>query len=106
MSDERTPESPQADALQRYIELTGRIRELSAPGVGSIPNADDYRSMLMRNFIRIGELSRVNTEILNSHFYPLMEAGKRYTDAELSRMHRFGDALVNAYNLEYVDLPL
>lgn len=106
MSDERTPESPQTDELQRYIELTGWIRELSAPGVGSIPNADDYRRMLMRNFIRIGELSRVNTEILNSHFYPLMEAGKRYTDAELSRMHRFGDALVNAYNLAYVDLPL
>ena len=40
MSDEQTPELPQTDALQRYIELTGWIRELSAPGVGNIPSAD------------------------------------------------------------------
>lgn len=108
MSDEQiqiqTP--PQTDALQRYIELTGWIRELSAPGVGSILSADDYRSMLMRNFMRIGELSRVNTDILDNDFYPLMDAGRTITHAELSRLHRFSDALINAYNLEYVDLPL
>ena len=63
-----------AQELTRYVELTSWIKELSSPGLKDVDSAEDYRKILLRNFSRIGELARINAEILDAYILPILQA--------------------------------
>ena len=92
--------------LNRYVELTGWIRELASPKLHEAENAGEYRSKLARNFSRISELSRINAEIPKKHVYPALYEDRSLGDEEAALLHEFYDALGNAFRLEYLDVPM
>ena len=92
--------------LSRYIEFTNWIKELSSPQARDIANADAYRATLLRNFSRIGELSLVNTELLNEHYYPLIRSEEALSDEDIASLREFSNALVDPFELENLDLPM
>ncbi|MBR0171545.1 MAG: HD domain-containing protein [Lachnospiraceae bacterium] len=92
--------------LRYYIESMSRIRELSSPEVQSLPSADAYRSTLLRNFARIGELSRINTEILDTYYFPALKDDAPLAVETIDIIRGFSDGLVNAFSLESLDLPM
>ena len=92
--------------LTRYIESMTKIKELSSPEVKSLQSADVYRATLLRNFANIGELSRVNEEILNKHYFPLLGSDSLLSMDTIETIRQFSDKLVNPFSLESLDLPM
>ena len=54
--------------LKKYVEVTKSIRDLSNPSLDEIKSADNFRAVMIENFSRIGELSRINTDLLNQYY--------------------------------------
>ena len=92
--------------LERYIELTTWVRELSTPRISDESTVEEYQEDLLRSFIRIGEISRVNTKILEEHLYPLLEDDRDLTDEELDELYEFCLAMIDATNIESLDMPM
>ena len=101
-----TQEMTLQDALRKYVELMVWIREMSAPSIANIDSADDYRVKMQQNFTRIGELSKINNAILDEYYYPLLRSDMPLSDSKREVLREFGEALVNAYNLENLDLTI
>lgn len=92
--------------LQRYVELTGWIRELSSPRREEVESAEEYRAILLRNFSRIGELARINGEILKTCIYPLLKEDQLLTKEQIAALRAFYGMLMDAYRLHNLDEPL
>ena len=92
--------------LDRYIELTKWIRELSSPDIEETENAETYRQDLLRSFNRIGELSHINQTILNENYYPLIFSEDAIMDETCDLLMNFRDLLIDPISLESVDFPL
>ena len=92
--------------LNRYVEMTNRIRELSSPLLESISNAEEYRVRLLENFRKIGDIARSNNTILDEIYYPLLDTEIPLPDEVVEDMRDFADAMINAYTLENLDLPM
>lgn len=92
--------------LQRYVKLTTWIRELSTPKIKGTSTAEDYREDLLRSFMRIGELAKINQNILNEHLYPLLDPNKDLTEEEMQTMREFCDVLMDPIAMENLDLPM
>ncbi len=92
--------------LNRYIELTTWIRELSSPQIASSTTPEEYRDNLIRSFTRIGEISKFNQAILDEHFYPLLEPGRDLNDDDIEVLREFSSSLLDATNMENIDLPM
>lgn len=94
------------NAHERYIELTSWIRELSTPQISVTDSAETYRKNLLGAFRRIGELARVNEQILRESFYPLMDPERDLSDDDIERMREFCQALMDPTSMENLDLPM
>ena len=94
------------DALNRYVELTQWIRELSAPNIADISSSEEYRVNLLRSFMRIVELAQMNESILNEHIYPLLEPDRDLSKEDIETIREFCSILMDPTSMENVDLPL
>lgn len=92
--------------LQRYTELTSRIRELSSPQLSELDDAERYRETLVSNFARIGELARLNRDILQSFYYPMLQSEDPLSPESIEAMRAFSGMLIDAYSMENLDLPI
>ncbi|MBQ9058605.1 MAG: HD domain-containing protein [Atopobiaceae bacterium] len=92
--------------LNRYIEQTNEVRDLSSPQIRDLDSADDYRIQLLENFSRIGMIALDNGEILSKHFFPAINSDEELGTETVARMRRFSQMLVNAYQLNNVDSPI
>ena len=108
MQNERNKEKPLTDrgALERYVELTNWIRELSAPEITEDIGAENYRKQLLRNFVRIGELARTNGEILKTRIDPVLKSEGALSPEDEENLRAFNEALLDAQHLENLDTPL
>ena len=96
----------QKEQLRRYIDQTNEICSLSSPQIGDMSGADEYRATLIRNFVRIGELSRDNQKILEESFYPFVHSSQQLDAKSLEAMREFSAEFINAYQLTNIDAPL
>ena len=92
--------------LDRYIELTTWIRELSSPMIEDSKSAEEYRVDLLKSFNRIGELAKINQSILDEHFFSIVSSGDSLTAKEIEVLNTFRDALIDPVKLENIDLPI
>ena len=95
-----------AQELTRYVELTGWIKELSSPGLKDVDSAEDYRKILLRNFSRIGELARINAEILDAYILPILSTDRLLTGTEIQILRDFYAQMMDAYIMENMDAPI
>ena len=91
--------------LNHYIELTTWIRELSSPKIDNTESAEEYRINLIRSFNHIGELAKVNQNILDEYFYPLMHKTS-LNEEEIQLLRDFSEHLLDATSMENIDLPM
>ena len=95
-----------AEDLNRYVELCEWTRELSSPQVEGIRSAAEFRTRFERSFSRINELIRVSAEILETTLFPLLEKETLLTEEETEDLFAFTARLLDAVNIECVDVPL
>ena len=74
------------DAVNKIVELTIWIRELSSPQLTHIDNAEAYREKLLINFRRIGEIAPISTGLLKDYLMPVLESTRLLTDEEISAL--------------------
>lgn len=92
--------------LSRCVKYISWIKVLSSPSISKIENADSYRVTLLRNFRHIGKLSRINTEALDTYYFPEINSNHPLSKEAIERIRSFSGKLVNAFSLESLDLPL
>lgn len=92
--------------MLRYVEIMTWIKELSSPSIETLENADAYRLTMLCNFMRIGELSRINAEILDTYYFPDILSNELLSDEMVESFRHFSCELVNAFSLKNVDLPM
>ncbi len=91
---------------REYIERMTEIRTLSTPSLDGIENANDYGRTLRENFVRIGKLAGKNKELLEEKLYPLLNSDDVLTKEETEAMNSFSEDLLDAEELENMDLPI
>ena len=94
------------EALNRYVDLSSRIRLLSAPEIESFRAADDYRDALVSGFSEIGHLSKEIKDLLSDNIYPLLDSDAPLTPAQTTALSVFSKALVNTTTMSYLDTVL
>ena len=95
-----------AEDFNRYAELCEWIRELSAPQIEGIPSPAEFRKRFERSFARINELIRTCKHILDASLFPLLNTDRLLTAEEVDDLLLLMEKLVDATNLECVDVPL
>lgn len=103
MPEDRNTAVPELD---RYIELTNLIRELSSPQVMLLQNEDDYRKCLIENFSTIGSYAKENNAVLNRFIWPYIHSDLSPDDITKDVLGAFLQKLYNIGNLYTVDIPL
>lgn len=93
------------EALHMYVDLTTWIREMSTPRLDEVPNAEEYRGRLLHNFLRIGELARRNTQLLETYLFPLLKKNGLAKE-EIEALNEFLNNMLDASRMENLDLPL
>lgn len=93
----------QKKELMGYVELSNEIRTLSSPLIESMDGEEDYRTTLLENFMRIGELARENGRILERFFWPLMDANRELDGRDVACLREFGKAILDARSAENLD---
>ena len=93
------------EALHKYVDLTMWIREMSTPRLDEVPNAEEYRGLLLHSFLRIGELARRNTEILETYLFPLLNK-EALAKEEIDVLYGFLAEMLDDRKMENLDLPL
>lgn len=91
---------------REYIERMTEIRTLSTPSLEGIEDADAYGRVLRENFVRIGKLAGKNRELLENDLYPLLNFDGVLTKEETEAMNSFSEELLDAEELENMDLPI
>ena len=94
------------EELERYIELTTWVRELSTPRISDDSTVEEYQKDLLRSFLRIGEIAKVNAKILEKHFFPLIDPDRDLTEEEMDELYEFSMAMIDAVNIENLDVPM
>ena len=93
-------------AFRDYIDRTVEIRLLSTPSLEEVENAEGYSERLAQNFIRIGQLAASNREFLDEVVFPFVFSDQRLTEEDIEEMVEFGNEMINAGDVEYLDLPI
>ena len=104
--DNGTGQQSTISELNRYVEMTNRIRELSSPLLDGMKSAEEYRVRLLENFRRIGDIALENNAILEEVYYPILNSNVPLPDETVEDMRAFAGAMLNAYTLENLDLPI
>lgn len=94
------------DGLNKYIELSTMIRELSSPKISDTASAEEYRLDLIKSFNRIGELAKINQSILDEHFFSVVSSDDKVSEQSRQSLMAFKDALIDPVNMENIDLPI
>lgn len=98
--------SKDLEALQKYIERTRRILELSSPQLDGIDGAEAYRRTLLSSFAEIGLLAKENNKALAAHFYPLLADDRSPGETDMDTLRRFSSLLLDTTSMENLDHPL
>ncbi|MCR5177966.1 MAG: hypothetical protein K6C95_03170 [Lachnospiraceae bacterium] len=89
--------------IESYVRNIAQVRFLSSPKLSDVKDASSYRELLRQNFVKIGELSKINREILDQLVYPVLLAGDNITSDKIEQMGEFADELLNDMELENLD---
>ena len=92
--------------LDRYVEQTRRIRELSSPRISALADEDDYRRQLLENFTSIRLYAKENNRILNRHCYPHLLREEQLDGDMVDVLSDFSRKLFNPTFLTYTDAML
>lgn len=104
-----TPKSDHEHAsseLNRYIEQTKRIRELSSPRISSFADEDDYRKRMLDNFDRIRSYAKENNRILNRHCFPYVINDESLDDGMTDVLSDFSRKLYDSDTISQTDVVL
>ncbi len=93
-------------AFRDYIDRTVEIRLLSTPSLDEIRDANGYSDRLTQNFIRIGQLAVSNRQFLDEVVFPFVQSDERLTEEDIEEMVEFGNEMIDAGEVEYLDLPI
>ncbi len=89
--------------LESYVNNIANVRFLSSPKLSDVKSASDYRKLLRENFVKIGELSKANREILDKLVYPVLLSSDSISSKQIEQMGELADDLVNKTELENLD---
>ncbi len=92
-----------AHSIDSYVKNIAEIRILSSPKLSEAADADGYRHLLRDNFIKIGNLAKINRDILDEQVYPYLLGDEALSPDMVELMGRFSDELVNHFDLENLD---
>ncbi len=92
--------------FEGYVSRMEEIRRLSSPNLGELNSADEYSERLRHNFERIGVLAGENRKMLDQDLFPLLDSEKELTEEQIESMTSLGEALMDASDLEMLDLPI
>ncbi len=92
---------------ESYVERTAAIRLLSSPQIDNSMTASFYYEKLVHNFSEIRELSKENRELLVKEIFPLLRRdGGPLAPEVVEQLREFEHELLDAYNMENLDLSL
>ncbi len=92
--------------LNKYIEYTSLIRELSSPPITETRSAEDYRVNLLESFNEVGRLAKLNEQILIDNFYPLLNTDLELTEEEVELLREFAEQLIDPTSMANQDMPM
>ena len=85
--------------MDAYVDRMKEVRELFAPPIEDIKDADDYSRLLIKNFQRIGELAGENRVTIEQVLMPLLDEKKDLLDEEIGELEKFNEIL-SGYDAE------
>ncbi|MBR5969779.1 MAG: hypothetical protein IK016_05455 [Lachnospiraceae bacterium] len=106
MDTQNTNQEHSLSELDRYIEQTKRVRELSSPQASDLADEDDYRKCLLDNFTGIRSYYAENNRILRQHCIPHILSDKRLDDDAVELMSVFSRNLHDGRDITYTDAVL
>ena len=92
--------------VKDYINITNEIRTLSSPLISDIKDAEEYKKVLMANFTYIAELRKEKIGIMKNYILPLIYNEKPLRKEETALLSDFSRALLDAYSMENIELPV
>ncbi|MBR5115582.1 MAG: hypothetical protein IK096_00820, partial [Lachnospiraceae bacterium] len=99
------PDDHQND-IREYVERMKEIRLLSTPDLQDIRDANDYSSILVRNFSRIGELAVENRKLVDDFIKPILSSRGNLTAETREKLKLFSELLVDDDAFAEVDSHL
>ena len=92
--------------LDAFVQRTLSIRKLSSPDISMAENADDYGSMLKKNFKNIGDIAAENRKMLDKLITPILETDELLDPDTMEDLNEFLHFLLNPWPEEELDLTL
>ena len=92
--------------LHKYVKNTSLIRDLSSPSVGEAKSAEDYRDILINNFMRIGKLAKENNDILRECYFPMLNDEESFSREDIETIVNFSKEMINGFVLSFLDIPM
>jgi len=92
--------------VEQYIQRTETIRRLSAPSIVEIEDAEEFCSLLQKNFEQIGILAEENRKMLDRILYPRLDADNPLPEEETEFLSYLSEQLVDAYSMKNLDVML
>ena len=89
-----------------YVERMKETRMLSTPDLSSISDANEYGTILTKNFSKIGELASKNRMVINDFIKPLITSEEELTDETQELLIEFDKMLIDEDTMEEVDVHL
>lgn len=94
------------EAAEKFVEYSVWIRELSAPQLGEVKSAEEYREKLVLNFMRIGDIAKLNGEAITSCLKPVLESQRLLSEDEVAALLYLKEQLLDAYQMDNLDIPV
>lgn len=94
------------EAVKKFVEYSLWIRELSAPQLKDVESADAYREKLIRSFMRIGDIAKLNEEAVSSCLMPVLESRRLLSEEEVDALLYLKEQLLDAYRMDNLDIPV
>lgn len=92
---EKTPDT--------YVKNIAEIRLLSSPRLSDVKTANNYRTLLLENFVKIGELAKIDRDILDEQVYPFLKAGQKLPKEKVKEFENVVDEMLDLGELENLD---
>ena len=92
---EKTPDT--------YVKNIAEIRLLSSPRLSDVKTANNYRTLLLENFVKIGELAKIDRDILDEQVYPFLKAGQKLPKEKVAEFENVVDEMLDLGELENLD---
>ncbi len=86
-----------------YVKNIAQIRLLSSPRLSDVKTAKNYRALLLNNFVKIGELAKIDRDILEEQVYPFLKHGKKLSRDKVEEFENVVDEMLDLGELENLD---